>query len=94
MASEAKAVWFRCATKLFSIGVLKPKDGLFFAIFCATYAQIRNARRSMVTGATRKGRDDAEEYVVHYGPCLNEMLLEMGFHSELEFEQFALQAIQ
>ena len=94
MASEAKAVWFRCATTLLAVGVLNPMDKFFFAIFCATYAQMQHSRRMMATPATETVQAEAERYIGDFGIHLNDMLLQMGFYSESDFEKFLREAIQ
>ncbi len=94
MSSEAKSVWFRSASTLLAIGVLNPMDKLFFAIFCATYAEMLHARQTMATPGTKKVRAEAEQYIVAFGIHLNDMLRQMGFYSESDFEKFLHQTIQ
>jgi phage terminase small subunit len=93
MPPEAKALWFRCATALFARGVLKPTDELFLGIFCATYARMQSARRSMSGGVTKQERAGAEKFVFDFATYLNDMLCQMGFHSESDFEQFLSKSI-
>jgi P27 family predicted phage terminase small subunit len=94
LSREAKAVWLQGATALLASGALKPVDIRFFAIFCATYARMQTARQSMKNARTKKERAEAEKYVVEFEIHLLEMLLQMGFSSESEFERFVHRAIQ
>ena len=94
LSPDAKRTWERCAPALFVHKVLQPDHRIWFELFCSVYGNWQNAGDLATRATTREERQVYETVRAEYQELLEQLFDDIGFNSEIDFEEFLRKSVQ
>ena len=74
--------------------VLQPDHRIWFELFCSVYGNWQNAGDLATRATTREERQVYETVRAEYQELLEQLFDDIGFNSEIDFEEFLRKSVQ